>query len=116
MNEQCGRPPLSATIIVLPDRATYGVTTDRSHERPGRPQPDQTRPGRNPKYRDRVMHRPNSSAAELLTSTGLIALGPIAWGSPVTSDAPGVYVVESAEPSDAAPIDSSALGGVLTPL
>jgi hypothetical protein len=55
------------------------------------------------------MHRHNSSAAELLTSASLTALGPVVWGSPVTSDAPGVYVVESAEPSDAAPIDFSAV-------
>jgi hypothetical protein len=32
-------------------------------------------------------------------------MGPVVWGSPVTSNAPGVYVVESAEPSDKAPID-----------
>lgn len=32
-------------------------------------------------------------------------MGPVVWGSPVTSSAPGVYLVESAEPSDTAPID-----------
>jgi hypothetical protein len=51
------------------------------------------------------MRRPNSSAAELLNSSGLTAKGPVVWGSPVTCTTPGVYVVESAEPSNEAPID-----------
>jgi|GEM_PF-1084008 len=59
------------------------------------------------KYGDRIMHRPSSSAAELLTSAGLAAFGPVVWGSPVTSDAPGVYIVETAEPSEMAPIDQT---------
>src|SRR5207245_2351181 len=61
------------------------------------------------KYRDRVMPHQNPSAADLLTSTGLTARGPVYWGSPVTSDSPGVYVVESADTSDAAPIDPAAV-------
>jgi hypothetical protein len=51
------------------------------------------------------MRRPDSPAAELLTSNHLAALGPVDWGSSVTSSAPGVYIVESAEPSKMAPID-----------
>lgn len=73
------------------------------------PQTRSNEAGGPPKYCDRVMHLHNSRAAELLTSAGLTPVGPVVWGSPVTSDAPGVYVVESAEPSDAAPIDSAAV-------
>lgn len=58
---------------------------DRSHGRPGRA-PTRSDEAGAPKYCDRVMHRHNSSAAELLTSTGLTALGPVAWGSAVTPD------------------------------
>lgn len=55
------------------------------------------------------MRQDNSPAADLLASIGLTAFGPVVWGSPVTSNAPGVYVVESEERSDAAPIDHSAV-------
>lgn len=60
------------------------------------------------------MRRLNSSAADLLTSSGLTAMGPVVWGSPVTSNAPGVYVVESAEPSDEAPIDPTVVAAWIT--
>lgn len=69
-----------------------------------------TESGPAPKYCDRIMPHESSSAANLLTSTGLTARGPVVWGSPVTSDTPGVYVVESANASDGAPIDPAAVG------
>jgi len=49
-------------------------------------------------------------AAELLRSVGLLADGPAAWGTPVRSSRPGVYVVELPSPPTSAPIDFAAIG------
>lgn len=50
-----------------------------------------------------------SRAAELLRSIGLVVDGPVAWGQPVRSRSPGVYVVELPAPLEKAPIDHNAL-------
>jgi len=49
-------------------------------------------------------------AAELLRSVGLLADGPAAWGTPVRSNRPGVYVIELPSPPQAAPVDFEAVG------
>ncbi|MGH3076204.1 MAG: hypothetical protein ACRDQC_14805, partial [Gaiellales bacterium] len=49
-------------------------------------------------------------AGDLLRSTGLLADGPTAWGTPVRSGKPGVYVVELPSPPASAPIDFTAIG------
>lgn len=49
-------------------------------------------------------------AGELLRSVGLLADGPTAWGTPVRSVGPGVYVVELPAPPASAPIDFTAVG------
>jgi transcription elongation factor GreA len=49
-------------------------------------------------------------AAELLRSVGLLADGPAAWGTPVRSSRPGVYVVDLPSPPPSAPIDFAAIG------
>src|SRR3972149_1544924 len=49
-------------------------------------------------------------AAELLRSVGLLADGPAAWGTPVRSNRPGVYVIELPSPPQAAPGDFDAVG------
>jgi transcription elongation factor GreA len=49
-------------------------------------------------------------AAELLRSVGLLADGPTAWGTPVRSAGPGVYIVELPTPPASAPIDFAAVG------
>ncbi|MGH2511254.1 MAG: transcription elongation factor GreA [Candidatus Limnocylindrales bacterium] len=57
------------------------------------------------------MSEPRSlGAAELLRSVGLLADGPVRWGSPVRATGPGIYLVELAAPLKAAPIDHTALG------
>lgn len=48
-------------------------------------------------------------AAELMRSVGLVVDGPVTWGQPVRSAAPGVYVVELAAPLAAAPVDHTVL-------
>jgi transcription elongation factor GreA len=53
---------------------------------------------------------PPLGAAELLRSVGLLADGPTAWGTPVRSGGPGVYVVELPSPPPSAPIDFAAIG------
>lgn len=44
-------------------------------------------------------------AVSLLATVGLVANGPFPWGTAVTPDAPGVYVVEASEMHAAAPVD-----------
>ncbi len=52
------------------------------------------------------MTEPRSlGAAELLRSVGLLADGPVRWGSPVRAGGPGIYIVELAAPLKSAPID-----------
>ena len=48
-------------------------------------------------------------AAELVRSVGLRVDGPVAWGGPVRSRSPGVYVVEVPAPLASAPIDHNLL-------
>lgn len=59
---------------------------------------------------------PGIGAADLLRSVGLLADGPVTWGRPVPSGAPGVFVVEWAEPLAAAPIELTRVGGWLVRL
>jgi hypothetical protein len=55
----------------------------------------------------------SSPARRLLKKAGLVAVGPVKWGEPVSSRAPGVYVVETPEPLDAAPLYLPAIRGWL---
>jgi transcription elongation factor GreA len=52
---------------------------------------------------------PLPGASQLMRSLGLLVDGPLRWGSPVPSRAPGVFVVELDQPLTAAPIDQSAV-------
>jgi hypothetical protein len=54
-----------------------------------------------------------SSAASLLRAVGLVPQGPVAWGSRVPCDAPGVYVIETPELFARAPLDHAAIAGWL---
>ena len=57
------------------------------------------------------MTEPRSlGAAELLRSVGLLADGPVRWGSPVRAGGPGIYIVELAAPLKSAPIDHTVVG------
>jgi transcription elongation factor GreA len=49
------------------------------------------------------------SAPTLLRSLGLEVDGPVRWGQPPSSRAPGVFAVETANPSTTAPIDADQL-------
>jgi transcription elongation factor GreA len=51
-----------------------------------------------------------SDAASLLRSVGLLADGPTVWGRPVPAQAPGVFVIELAEPKATAPIELTRVG------
>lgn len=46
-----------------------------------------------------------SSAAKLIEAVGLRPQGPVTWGAPVRSAVPGVYVIETPAPLEAAPLD-----------
>ncbi len=50
------------------------------------------------------------SAAELLRTVGLLADGPVRWGSSVRSPRPGIFVVELGEPAARAPVDAAICG------
>jgi transcription elongation factor GreA len=50
------------------------------------------------------------TAAELLKSVGLLADGPVKWGSPVRSARPGIAIVELPAPLAQAPVDVSICG------
>src|SRR5512141_1276563 len=67
-------------------RVTYGLNVKRDNER-------MTKLG----------------ASELLRSLDLLVDGPVRWGAPVPSRAPGVFVVELPGGADIAPIDPAAL-------
>jgi transcription elongation factor GreA len=54
--------------------------------------------------------RRTAGAVDLLRSVGLLADGPVRWGSPVRSTRPGVYLIELPEPLPRAPIDLSPVG------
>ena len=64
---------------------------------------DRTLPGRD------NARMTNLGASELLRSLGLLVDGPVRWGAPVPSRAPGVFVVELPGGADSAPIDAAAL-------
>jgi transcription elongation factor GreA len=49
-------------------------------------------------------------AAELLRAVGLLADGPVRWGSPVPSRKPGVYLVELGAPLASAPLELTLVG------
>ncbi len=49
-------------------------------------------------------------AASLLRAVGLLPDGPVLWGRPLTSRAPGVYIVELAHPLTSAPIELTRIG------
>jgi transcription elongation factor GreA len=49
-------------------------------------------------------------AADLLRSVGLLADGPVRWGSPVPSRKPGVYIVELGAPLANAPLELTLVG------
>ena len=51
-----------------------------------------------------------TSAAELLREVGLRPDGPVLWGRPLTTRAPGLYIVELAEPLAAPRIELARLG------
>jgi len=53
---------------------------------------------------------PDTDAASLLRSVGLLADGPAIFGRPVPAPGPGVFIIESAAPSATAPIDTSRVG------
>jgi hypothetical protein len=55
------------------------------------------------------MARPSGAAAALLRRNGLHPEGPVPWGSPPTTRAPGVYVVELPAARRAVPLDSKAI-------
>jgi transcription elongation factor GreA len=50
------------------------------------------------------------NAAELLKTVGLLADGPVRWGSQVRSGRPGILIVELGEPVTHAPVDVSHCG------
>ncbi len=49
-------------------------------------------------------------AADLIRSTGLLADGPVRWGTPPPSRKPGIYVVELGEPRPTAPLELTRVG------
>jgi transcription elongation factor GreA len=49
-------------------------------------------------------------AAALLRGVGLLPDGPVVWGRPLTTRAPGVYLVELAEPQPTATLELSRIG------
>jgi hypothetical protein len=50
------------------------------------------------------------TAVEIFRTIGLVADGPVTWGSPVRSAKPGLYVVELVAPLPRAPVDASLVG------
>ena len=50
------------------------------------------------------------TANEIFRAIGLVADGPVVWGSPVRSGKPGLYVVELLAPLPRAPVDASLVG------
>ena len=54
--------------------------------------------------------RRTAGAVDLLRVVGLLADGPVRWGSPVRSVRPGVYLVELPAPLPGAPVDLSPVG------
>jgi transcription elongation factor GreA len=52
----------------------------------------------------------SAGAAGLFRSVGLLADGPVAWGTAVRSVKPGVYVVELPDAPETAPVDIGAVG------
>jgi transcription elongation factor GreA len=53
---------------------------------------------------------PARGAADLLRSIGLLADGPVRWGSTVPSRKPGIYVVELGAPLPTAPLELTRVG------
>lgn len=53
--------------------------------------------------------RPSGAAVSLLRRAGLRPEGPVPWGSPPATRAPGIYVLELPAPRPAAPLDISAI-------
>ena len=49
-------------------------------------------------------------AADLIRSTGLLADGPVRWGTPPPSRKPGIYVVELGAPRPSAPLELTRVG------
>jgi hypothetical protein len=58
---------------------------------------------------DAVSTAPLPSASQLMRDLGLLVDGPLRWGAPVPSRAPGVFVIELVEPVAEAPLDHVAL-------
>jgi transcription elongation factor GreA len=56
----------------------------------------------------------SAGAAGLFRTVGLLADGPVAWGTAIRSKLPGVYVVELPDAPETAPIDIGAIGTWLT--
>ena len=56
------------------------------------------------------MSETGRGAADLLRAVGLLADGPVRWGSPVPSRKPGVYVVELGAPLANAPLELTVVG------
>ena len=56
------------------------------------------------------MSETGRGAADLLRAVGLLADGPVRWGSPVPSRKPGVYVVELGAPLASAPLELTLVG------
>lgn len=54
--------------------------------------------------------RPAPGAADILRSIGLLADGPVRWGTPVPARGPGLYVVELGAPVAAAPLELAKVG------
>jgi transcription elongation factor GreA len=52
----------------------------------------------------------DAGAATLLREVGLLPDGPVVWGRPLTTRAPGVYVVELPAPLPSAPIEINSVG------
>jgi len=50
------------------------------------------------------------TANEIFRAIGLVADGPVVWGSPVRSGKPGLYVVDLVAPLPRAPVDASLVG------
>ena len=49
-------------------------------------------------------------AADLIRSTGLLADGPVRWGTPLPARKPGIYVVELGAPRSSAPLELTRVG------
>ena len=56
------------------------------------------------------MSETGRGAADLLRAVGLLADGPVRWGSPVPSRKPGIYVVELGAPLATAPLELTLVG------